>query len=202
MAISKKEHVRYVKLFPLFIHPSIHLLVNTYDLSTGWSATVSLHLLWCEWHLPAWWTDLIFSPLGTPPHTFSRLYCKGKILGYKRAKCSQQVNTSLLQVDGVKCIAGTGPLNRHLSVDTEFYCGKRVAYVYRATKEINGSKIRAIWGRVIRSHGNSGVLKAKFDRNLPARCMGASVRVVILECCDDSPLDVVSIANLRVALNQ
>lgn len=34
-----------------------------------------------------------------------------------------------------------------------FYLGKKVAYVYRAHKEIRGSKIRVIWGKVTRPHG-------------------------------------------------
>lgn len=63
--------------------------------------------------------------------------------------------------------------------DVDFYLGKRIAYVYRAKREINGSKIRVIWGKVMRSHGNSGVVKAKFRSNLPPRSMGASVRVML-----------------------
>lgn len=34
-----------------------------------------------------------------------------------------------------------------------FYLGKKVAFVYRGTKEIRGSKIRVIWGKVTRPHG-------------------------------------------------
>ena len=34
-----------------------------------------------------------------------------------------------------------------------FYLGKKVAYVYRCQKEIRGSKIRVIWGKVTRPHG-------------------------------------------------
>ena len=31
-----------------------------------------------------------------------------------------------------------------------FYFGKKVAFVYRAKKEIRGSKIRVIWGKITR----------------------------------------------------
>lgn len=34
-----------------------------------------------------------------------------------------------------------------------FYLGKKIAYVYRAQREIRGSKIRVIWGKVTRPHG-------------------------------------------------
>lgn len=34
-----------------------------------------------------------------------------------------------------------------------FYAGKKIAYVYRGSKEIRGSKIRVIWGKVTRPHG-------------------------------------------------
>ncbi len=113
-------------------------------------------------------------------HQSFSLYTKGRVLGFKRGKRNQRVHTSLLQLERVQTAA-----------DAEFYLGKRVAYVYRvkrttktkddekaATKSAN--KYRAIWGRITRAHGNSGVVKAKFAKNLPPRCFGANVRVVCL----------------------
>lgn len=55
---------------------------------------------------------------------------------------------------------------------------QRVAYVYKAKREINGSRVRVIWGRISRSHGNSGAVKSKFRTNLPAKTFGASCRIV------------------------
>lgn len=78
-----------------------------------------------------------------------------------------------------------------------FYLGKKVAFVYRGQKEIRGTKIRVIWGKVTRPHGksiptnthgipvltlclgNSGVVRAKFTSPLPTKSFGASVRVML-----------------------
>ena len=100
------------------------------------------------------------------PH---RLYAKGKITGFQRAKRNVNENTSLLAIEGVR-----------ITEDAQFYLGKRVAYVYRASKAIKGSKVRIIWGRITRTHGNSGAVRAKFAHNLPPKSFGASVRVVCL----------------------
>ncbi|KAF9384881.1 60S ribosomal protein L33A [Podila verticillata] len=103
-----------------------------------------------------------------PQTRTSHLYAKGRVLGFKRAKRNQRPDISLVQIEGVKTAA-----------DTEFYLGKRVAFVYRAKREVNGSKIRCIWGRITRAHGGSGAVKARFRNNLPAKSFGASVRVMM-----------------------
>ncbi|KAF9961280.1 60S ribosomal protein L33A [Mortierella alpina] len=118
-------------------------------------------------------SDILARPLllfyAVTPLTAYSLYAKGRVLGFKRAKRNQRPDISLVQIEGVKTAA-----------DTEFYLGKRIAFVYRAKREVNGSKIRCIWGRITRSHGGSGAVKARFRNNLPAKSFGASVRVV---CC-------------------
>jgi large subunit ribosomal protein L35Ae len=97
-----------------------------------------------------------------------RLYAKGVILGYKRSKWNQYPNTALLKIDGVRT-----------KEDTQFYHGKRVAYVYKAKKDVKNTKYRVIWGKVRRSHGNSGVVRAKFRKNVPPKSFGAPVRIML-----------------------
>ncbi|WAQ86189.1 hypothetical protein PtA15_6A821 [Puccinia triticina] len=98
----------------------------------------------------------------------TRLYVKGRVLGYTRGKRNQKPTSSLVQLEGVS--------NKE---EAAFYLGKRIAYVYRAQRAIKGSKVRIIWGKVTRPHGNSGVVRGKFSTNLPPRCFGASCRVML-----------------------
>lgn len=55
---------------------------------------------------------------------------------------------SMLPTDVVWGWKGSG-----VDLYRSFYLGKKVAYVYRGHKEIRGTKIRVIWGRVTRPHG-------------------------------------------------
>ncbi|KAF8469635.1 ribosomal protein L35A [Kalaharituber pfeilii] len=97
-----------------------------------------------------------------------RLYVKARHISYQRGKRNNNPNTSLVQIEGVSSPA-----------EAQFYLGKRVAFVYRAQREVRGSKIRVIWGKVTRPHGNSGIVRAKFSRNLPPKTFGASLRVML-----------------------
>ncbi|KAJ1509468.1 hypothetical protein HMI54_002374, partial [Coelomomyces lativittatus] len=95
-----------------------------------------------------------------------RLYSKARILGYKRSQRNQQTNQTLLKIEGVNS-----------RKDARFYFGKRVAYVYKAPKDTKGLKIRVLWGRISRSHGNSGVVKALFKKSPPPKAFGQRCRV-------------------------
>ncbi|GAB7362091.1 hypothetical protein MBLNU230_g2124t1 [Neophaeotheca triangularis] len=103
-----------------------------------------------------------------PSEQGHRLYVKGKHISYQRGKRITNPGTSLIKIEGAEDQKAA-----------QFYCGKKIAYVYRGKREIRGSKIRVIWGKVTRPHGNSGVVRAQFKHNLPPKSFGAMVRVML-----------------------
>ncbi|KAI0989709.1 hypothetical protein GJ496_000458 [Pomphorhynchus laevis] len=110
----------------------------------------------------------------TPKPKIGRMYVKGVFVGYRRGRHKQRLSQSLLRLDGV--------LNKD---EARWYLGKRCAYVYRAKTQQRKpwqkkpTRIRVMWGKVIKTHGNSGVVRAKFKRNLPPAAMGKRIRVML-----------------------
>ncbi|KAK0840366.1 60S ribosomal protein L33B [Friedmanniomyces endolithicus] len=74
--------------------------------------------------------------------TGHRLYVKGRHLSYQRGKRNTNPDTSLIKIEGVDDPKAA-----------TFYLGKKVAYVYHGKREIRGTKIRVLWGKVTRPHG-------------------------------------------------
>merc|ERR1719440_2301277 len=98
----------------------------------------------------------------------TRLYQKGTIAGYKRARKSHTQSQCLVRIRGVNSIE-----------ETKFYMGKKIAYVYKCKTEKKNSKFRVIWGKVRRTHGHNGMVRAAFTKNLPPQSFGASCRVML-----------------------
>jgi len=111
-------------------------------------------------------------------HT-NRTYALSVFTGYKRGKRNQQMNTSLLRVAGA-----------FTKEHAAFYVGKKCAFVYKPAPkrskyapEPNVKKVdkkyRVMWGKVTRTHGNSGMVRARFHKNLPGCAMGLRVRIMM-----------------------
>ena len=97
-----------------------------------------------------------------------RLYTKASFIGFKRGKTTQYEQFALLKVKGVE-----------EQKAASFYHGKRVAYIFKGKNVRNNTKFRVIWGRITKSHGNNGLVRAQFNKNLPPRAMGAILRVML-----------------------
>ncbi len=89
-------------------------------------------------------------------------------MAYQGGRTSQTNHTSILKIEGVATKKETG-----------FYCGKKVAYIYKAKTLKQGTYFRCMWGKVTRAHGTTGAVRAKFRKNLPPSSLGASVRVMM-----------------------
>ena len=97
-----------------------------------------------------------------------RLWVKARFMGFRRGRCTQNMNQAILSIEGVNDEQAT-----------DYYMGKRVAYVYKAHSLKKNTKYRAIWGKIIARHGCNGAVRSKFLTNLPAQAMGSIVRVML-----------------------
>lgn len=89
-------------------------------------------------------------------------------MGFKRGQRTQKENQTLVNIQGCQ--------DRKAAA---WYHGKRVAYIQRSNSAKSGQSYKCIWGKVIASHGNSGLVRAKFAKNLPPRAIGGQLRVML-----------------------
>ena len=107
-----------------------------------------------------------------------RLYMKSVFSAFPRGMNHSNKSSCLLRID-----------NCNTMQDADFYVGKRCCYVYHGQKErkcvrwskarARRSNTRATWGRVLKVHGRSGMVRAKFHPTLPGQALGKRVRVYL-----------------------
>ena len=77
------------------------------------------------------------------------------------------------------CPHGSGSRLRPVLTHATAVLARSIAYIYKAKKEIDGSKFRCIWGKITRAHGNNGVVRTKFRKNLPPCSIAGPCRVML-----------------------
>jgi large subunit ribosomal protein L35Ae len=93
-----------------------------------------------------------------------RLYVNATFTSFRRNKRTINPGQALLKIDGVNS-----------KEEAQFYVGKKVAADQRGKQK----DLPPNWGTVTQVHGNSGIVRAKFDRNLPPIFLGTQVRVYL-----------------------
>eukprot|EP00746_Dinoflagellata_sp_MGD_P004545 gnl/MRDRNA2_/MRDRNA2_108803_c0_seq1.p1 gnl/MRDRNA2_/MRDRNA2_108803_c0~~gnl/MRDRNA2_/MRDRNA2_108803_c0_seq1.p1 ORF type:complete len:297 (-),score=69.94 gnl/MRDRNA2_/MRDRNA2_108803_c0_seq1:21-911(-) len=98
-----------------------------------------------------------------------KLHVDGVFMGFKRSKVNQYANFALLRVNGV-----------NTREEANWYLGKKVVFPYMAKKKLkHGSLKRRIWGKIVKTHGHRGVVRAKFKKNLPPSGMAKPVHIML-----------------------
>lgn len=111
-----------------------------------------------------------FSMAKLKPNDASRVYQPAIVLGYQRCREQQNPNRALVEIIGCKT-----------REDARFYLGKRVLYVTTGVDRKNEDKTqrRTLVGKVVRTHGNSGIVRVKFERNITPNSFGKKCRVLL-----------------------
>jgi large subunit ribosomal protein L35Ae len=93
-----------------------------------------------------------------------RLYINAIFTSFRRNKRNINPAQALLKIDGVNS-----------KEEAQFYVGKKVA----APQKGKDTSLPPNTGTITQVHGNSGVVRAKFDHNLPPVFLGSEVRVYL-----------------------
>jgi len=83
---------------------------------------------------------------------------QGTILSYRRGRRTQNVNQMLIELDNVNS-----------KEKAKEFLNKKVVW-----KSPSGKGIK---GEIIALHGNKGVVRAKFERNLPGQAITTKIQV-------------------------
>lgn len=84
---------------------------------------------------------------------------KGIVLNYRRGKHTQNVNQVLIELDGIST-----------KEEARKFLHKTVGW-----KSPSGKLFR---GKIISVHGNKGIVRAKFEKNLPGQSFGSKIEVL------------------------
>jgi len=84
---------------------------------------------------------------------------QGKIVSYRRGRRTQNVNQMLVELENVN--------SREKAKE---FLDKKIVWKSPSGKEIKGE--------IIALHGNKGIVRAKFERNLPGQAITTKVEVV------------------------
>ena len=84
---------------------------------------------------------------------------KGTILSYRRGRHTQDVNQILIELEDIDS-----------KEKAKEFLKKKLVWKSPSGKEIKGE--------IIALHGNKGVVRAKFERNLPGQAITTKVQVV------------------------
>ena len=84
---------------------------------------------------------------------------KGTILSYRRGRHTQNVNQMLIELENVDS-----------KEKASQFIGKKLVWISPSGKQITG--------KIIALHGNKGIIRAKFERNLPGQAVMTKVQII------------------------
>lgn len=103
---------------------------------------------------------------------FNKLFVKGCFYAYTQGMRVTHHGQALIKINNVDTLE-----------EAKYYVGKTVAFVgpvkRGGSKKENQKPAKVIYGKITRTHGNNGAVRAKFHTNLPSSGLGSEVRVML-----------------------